>query len=131
MFANICMAVMNLAFPDVCDVIAGPAIIPTPFPNIALSATHIPSVFNVIVGGGLAENLLTSGTISDGDEAGLGMGLISGTIIGPDRQMLGSFKVMTGGIFATRLTTLTIQNMINAPIGASLVPSQFVVLYLS
>lgn len=130
MFANICLVVLNFAFPDVCQVIVGVAVVPTPFPNIALSGSHIPSVFNVIFGGGLVENLLTSGTISNGDEGGLAMGMLSGTIIGPDRQILGSFKILVGAVFSTRLTTPTIQNSTNA-MGASLVPSQFRVMYFS
>lgn len=130
MFANICLAVLNFAFPDVCEVPIGVGVVPTPFPNIALSGSHVPSVFNVIIGGGLAENLLTTGTISNGDEPGLAMGMLSGTVVGPDRQILGSFKVLTGPVFSTRLTTLTIQNSTNA-MGASLVPSQFRVMYLS
>lgn len=130
MFANTNLGVLNLGFLDVCKI--PPFAIPVPFPNIALSTTHIPSVPNVIIGGGLAENLITMGTISNGDQAGVLMGLISNLIMGPDRAMLGSFKTLMGGVFGTRLTSLTGQNGIlpNTP-GLSLTPAQFRVLLLS
>lgn len=129
MFANTNLGVMNLGFPDVCLTPSPVGPIPIPYPNIAVSATHVPSVFNVIIGGGLAENLLTSGTLSNGDNAGVATGVASGVVMGPDRPMLGSFKTLIGGAPATRLTTMNIQNSTNAP-GASLTPSQFKVLLL-
>ncbi len=129
MFANTNLAVMNFAFPDVCLTPTPVGPIPIPYPNIAMSVTHVPSVFNVIFGGGLAENLLTQGTISNGDNAGLAMGVASGMVMGPDRALLGSFKTLVGGMLATRLTTMNIQNSTNAP-GFSLTPSQFRVLLL-
>jgi hypothetical protein len=132
MFANTCLGVLNLAFPDVCYVPTPIGPIPLPFPNLAISFTHIPSVFNVIFGGGLAENLMTEGTISEGDTPGLGGGILSFMFMGPDRQLLGSFKVIVGVMFATRLTTLTGQNgMLPNAIGMSITPSQFRVLILS
>lgn len=45
MFANNNLGVLNFGFPDVCLVPAGPVPVPTPFPNLAFSSTHIPSVF--------------------------------------------------------------------------------------
>ncbi len=130
MFANTNLGVMNFAFPDVCLVPTPVGPIPLPFPNIAVSVTHIPAVFNVIFGGGLAENLLTPGTLSNGDNAGVAMGVASGTVMGPDRYMMGSFKTMVGAAFATRLTSLTIQNSTNM-VGMSLTPSQAKVLILA
>ncbi|MCE2947873.1 MAG: DUF4150 domain-containing protein [bacterium] len=129
MFANTNLGVMNFAFPDVCLTPSPVGPIPIPYPNIAVSATHVPSVFNVIIGGGLAENLLTAGTLSNGDNAGVATGVASGMVMGPDRAMLGSVKTLIGGAPATRLTTMNIQNSTNAP-GASLTPSQFKVLLL-
>ncbi len=132
MFINTNLGVMNFAFPDVCKTIVGPAIVPLPYPNIAISVTHIPSQFKVIIGGGLAENLLTSGTVSNGDQAGLAMGLISQIDVGPDRPFLGSFKVMIGGIFSTRLTSIQGQNgMPCNTVGISITPSQIRVMALT
>lgn len=130
MFANNNLGVLNFGFPDVC--LVPPLGIPTPFPNLAFSTTHIPSVFNVLFGGGLAENLLTTGTVSNGDEAGVMLGLISHFMDGPDRPFLGSFKTLVGGIFATRLTTINGQNgFLPNSVGMSLTPAQFRVLLLS
>ncbi len=132
MFANVNLGVMNFAFPDVCNVPTPVGPIPTPFPNIAVSFTHVPSQFQVIIGGGLAENLLTTGTISNGDQAGLAMGLVSGLIMGPDRPITCSVKTFYGGIPATRLTSLQGQNgMLPNMVGASLTPAQVCVLLIS
>jgi hypothetical protein len=132
MFANNNLGVLNFGFPDVCIVPVGPVPVPTPFPNLAFSTTHIPSVFNVIIGGGLAENLLTTGTVSLGDEAGVLLGLISHMVDSPDRPFLGSFKTLIGGIFATRLTTINGQNgLLPNTVGISITPAQFRVLLLS
>ena len=130
MFANTNLCVMNFAFPDVCNFPTPVGPIPIPFPNIALSCMHVPSVFNIIIGGGLAENLMTQGTISMGDIS-IG-GLISGIFMGPDRYLTSSFKILVGALFGTRLTSMTGQNGMppNAP-GISITPSQFCVLWLS
>lgn len=132
MFINTNLGVMNLAFPDVCKTMVGPVMVPIPYPNIAISVTHIPSQFKVIIGGGLAENLATSGTISNGDQVGVVMGLVSNLIIGPDRPFLGSFKVLIGGIFTTRLTSINGQNgMPSNAVGISITPSQIRVMALT
>ena len=128
MFANIILFVMNFAFPDVC--LTPPLGEPIPYPNFAFSSTHIPSQFNILIGGGLAENLLTQGTISQGDDAGVLLGVVSHTEMGPDRYLMGSFKVAFGAVFATRLTSLTTANMCNM-VGLTIVPAQFVVMVMS
>lgn len=125
MFANTNLGVLNLGFPDVC--LTPPLEIPIPYPNIALSLTHIPSVFNILLDCGLAENLLTEGTVSLGD---VGTGVASGMMMSQDHPLLGSFKTIFGVCPATRLTTLTIQNLDNAP-GLSLTPAQIRVLLVS
>ena len=132
MFANNSMGVTNLAYPDVCKVPTPSGLVPTPLPNIASSLTHIPAQFRVLFGPGFGENLLTTGTISSGDEAGVGLGVVSGTIKGPDRPVTASFKVFCGGIPATRLTTVTSQNgMPPNAAGVSLTPGQVRVLVLA
>ena len=71
MFATNSLAAMSMmTVPDVCKT---PIIVPVPipYPNITVSVTHIPSVFNVCFGPGMAENLMTEGTISNGDEPGV------------------------------------------------------------
>jgi hypothetical protein len=130
MFANIILFVMNFAFPDVCLVPTPAGPVPVPFPNFAFSGTHIPSQFNVLICGGLAENLLTLGTISQGDDAGVLLGVVSHTEMGPDRYLMGSFKVAMGAVFAARLTSLTTANTANM-VGMTVVPAQFVVMVMS
>jgi hypothetical protein len=125
MFANNNLGVMSLGFPDVCIVV----LVPVPEVNIDFSITNIPTVFNVLYGGGLAENLITVSTLSTAD---VGVGVVSGMCMGPKRSFLGSFKLLVGGIFASRLTSLNGQNGLlpNCP-GISLTPAQFRVLVLS
>ena len=130
MFANTNLCVVNFAFPDVCKTPTPAGPIPLPYPNFALSITHIPSQFCVVIGGGLAENLLTQGTISQGDDLGVAGGINSNDDMGPGHYVLGGIKVRFAGVFATRLTSLTIQNLINVP-GMSITPSQVCVLVLS
>jgi hypothetical protein len=131
MFANNSMGVLNVAFPDVCKVPTPAGLVPAPLVNVASSLAHVPVQVRVLFGPGFAENLLTTGTISNGDEAGVGLGVVSHTIMGPDRPVTASFRVFVGGIPATRLTTVTAQNGLppNAA-GASLTPAQFRVLTL-
>lgn len=128
MFANNNLGIMNLGFPDVC---LTPIVVPVPipYPNIAFSLTHIPSQFNVFIGIGIAENLATTGTVSNGDNAGVNLGVASGMVMGPDRSILGSFKTLIGAIPASRLTGLNIQNSTNTP-GITLTPAQFCTLLL-
>lgn len=125
MFANNNLGVMNLGFPDVC--IVGP--IPVPELNIDFSVSNIPSVFNVIFGGGLAENLLTISPLSTADA---GAGVVSGMCLGPKRAILGSFKVMVSCMFTSRLTSINGQNgLLPNAVGIALTPAQFKVLHLS
>ena len=125
MFVNVNIGVMNLGFPDVC--IVGP--VPVPEVNIDISISNIPTVFNVIMGGGLTENLLTIGAFSAGD---VGVGVASGMCMGPKRSMLGSFKVMVSCMFTSRLTSINGQNgLLPNAVGISLTPAQFKVIHLS
>lgn len=124
MFANTNLGVMSLGFPDVC-------LTPVPIPevNIDFSITNIPTVFNVLYGGGLAENLITISTLSTADA---GAGVVSGMCMGPKRSMLGSFKLLVGAIFASRLTSINGQNgLLPNCVGICLVPVQFRVVVLS
>lgn len=134
MFANTQMGGMSLGFPDVCltpiPSPAGPIPTPLPYPNIAMGMMGIPAVYVVLFGGAPAENLLTMSPMSSGNEAGVMGGVASGVFIGPDHYIMGSFKVLVGGMFATRMTSMTIQNSTNCP-GISLVPAQVTVILFS
>ncbi len=133
MFACTQMGGMDIAFPDTCDTpLAAGAPIPIPYPNINTDITSIPFCINVFISGMPAHTLLTQGTVSNGDEAGLELGLASLLIMGPSRKMLGSFTTFLDGQPATKMTNPTGQNGfdMNAP-GANLVPSQFTVMMLT
>ena len=89
----------------------------------------VPAAYNVLFGGTPAHNLLTTAPMSNGDNAGVLSGVSSGVCMGPQRALLGSFSVLVAGMFATRLTSLNIQNSTNCP-GLTLTPSQVRVLLL-
>ena len=69
--------------------------------------------------------------MSMGDNAGALGGVMSGMMMGPARNMMGSVKVFTGGMPATKMLSPTIQNMTNAPGGMTLAPSQVKVIIMS
>ncbi|HUB10756.1 MAG TPA: DUF4150 domain-containing protein [Acetobacteraceae bacterium] len=130
MFANTQTAGMDMAMPDVCLTPAGPAVVPIPYPNIAMGPTAVPSQTVVLIMAMPAHNLATITPLTNGDNAGVAMGVASGTVMGPSRHLTGSFTVLYGGMPATRLTSMSLQNNTNAP-GARLVPSQPLVLLLA
>lgn len=134
MFANCQLGGMNMGFPDVCltpiPTPAGPVPTPIPYPNVATAMMGVPAAYNVLFGGGPAHNLLTTIPLTNGDNAGLNMGVASGVVMGPSRGLTGAFKVLVGGMPATRMTSMNLQNSTNCP-GVSLVPSQLRVLILS
>lgn len=132
MFVNTNLGVLSLAFPDVCFVPVLGVPVPLPFPNIALSFADIPAQFEVIVGGGLAENLVTVGALSNGDQVGVEGGVVSHLIMGPFRSILGSFKVFMGCIPCTHMLGPVGQNgLLPNMVGVSLTPAQVTVLVLS
>jgi hypothetical protein len=130
MFANTQMMGMDLGFPDVCLTPAGPVMVPIPYPNIAMGPTAIPSQVTVIIMATPAHNLGTTTPLTNGDNAGVGEGVASGMVMGPSRHLTGAFTVLFGGMPATRLTSMTLQNSTNAP-GVRLVPSQPTVVLLA
>lgn len=130
MFANAMMGGMSLGFPDVCKTPVLGVPVPIPYPNIAMGPMGVPPVPNVLFGGTPAHNLLTEVPLTQGDDVGVEGGLISQILMGPRSCIDGSFTVLVGGAPATRLTSVTLQNGVNAP-GVCLVPSQLAVLILA
>ena len=134
MFATTQMPAMCMAFPDVCNTPTPVGPVPIPYPNIAVSAMGIPTPLNmkVLTVGMPTHNLTTVVPMTNGDNAGVALGVASGMVMGPERPVLGSFKVFVGGAPATKLTTMTGQNgmSMNIP-GLTLSPSQVKVLVLS
>jgi len=130
MFANTQMMGMDMGMPDVCLTPAGPVMVPIPYPNIAMGPTAIPNQTIVLIMAMPAHNLGTIIPLTNGDEAGVGLGVASGMIMGPSRHLTGSFSVLYDGMPATRLTSMSLQNSTNAP-GVRMVPSQTIVLLLA
>jgi len=123
---------MSFSFPDVCLTPAppSPSPVPVPYPNVTLAPTSIPSQFQVLMVGTPAHNMGTTAPLSTGDEPGIATGVASPTFKGPQRNLTGAFTVLVKGMPATRLTSVSLTNMTNAP-GATIVPSQPKVLILA
>ena len=129
MFANTQLMGMDVGFPDVC-LTPAPAPVPVPYPNIAMGPMGAPAVYNVLLMCAPAHTLATSIALTNGDNAGVNMGVASGTVMGPSRHLTGATTVLIGGAPATRLTSATLQNSTNCP-GMRVVPSQVKVLLLA
>jgi hypothetical protein len=129
MFANTQMMGVDIGFPDVC-LTPTPAPVPVPYPNIAMGPTAIPSVYNVLFMAAPAHNMATTIPLSNGDNTGIAMGVASGTVMGPARHLTGAFTCLVGGMPATRMTSMALQNSTNCP-GVRVAPSQVKVLILA
>lgn len=128
MFANTQMGGMNFGFPDVC-LTPTPAPVPIPYPNIALGPMGVPAAYKVLFMCTPAHNMSTTIPLSNGDNAGVNMGVASGMVMGPTRHVTAAFTCLVGGMPATRLTSASIQNSTNCP-GMRVVPSQVKVIVL-
>lgn len=129
MFANSQMMGIDMGFPDVC-LTPTPAPVPIPYPNIAAGPMGVPAAYNVLFMGTPAHNMMTTIPLTNGDNAGVALGVASGLVMGPARHILPATTVIVGGAPATRLTSMSIQNSTNCP-GARIVPSQVRVLILA
>ena len=127
MFANCQRGGMDIAFPDICK--TPPALLPIPYPDFATGLMGIPNAWNILLQGGPAHNLLTTIPLSNGDNPGVALGLISQTVMSRSRSITCVPNVLWKGIPATRLTSLSMQNTVNT-VGMRVVPSQFKVLLL-
>lgn len=130
MFANSQMMGMDMGFPDVCLTPAVPAPVPIPYPNIAMGPTAVPNQVGVVILGAPVHNMGTTTPLTNGDNAGVATGVASGTVMGPSRHLTAAFTVLIGGMPATRLTSMSLQNNTNCP-GCRIVPSQAVVMILA
>ena len=131
MFANCQLGGVDTAFPDVCLTPSPSGIpVPLPYPNIAVGPMAVPNVPTILFSGAPAHNMGTTIPMTNGDNAGLAMGVASGTVMAPSRHLTGAFTVLLKGLPATRMTSVSLQNSTNAP-GCRLVPSQFKILMLA
>ena len=131
-FINTQMAGMDFAFPDVCltPTPAGP--VPIPYPNFAMANTAIPIQYKVFILAMPAHNLATTIPMSNGDNAGVSLNPVSGMVMGPSRKLMGSVKVLMGGMPAVKMLNPTGQNGVSpGAFGATLVPSQVKVMALA
>jgi carboxyl-terminal processing protease len=108
----------NMGFPDVCLTPAAPAPIPIPYPNIAMHAMAIPTCPTILHMGMPALNMGATIPLTMGDNAGVAnplfmqMGMFT----------MGSPKVFLQGMPAITMTSTTMGNLGNNPVGAVLVP---------
>jgi len=133
MFMNTQMGGMHFAMPDVCLTPTPVGPIPIPYPNIAIGMTAIPPTasLKVLTVAMPTHNMMTTVPMSNGDNAGVNMGVMSGMVMGPTRHMIGSFTTLVGGMPCTKMTSMSGQNgmSLNIP-GMTLVPAQFKVLVM-
>ena len=131
MFADNMLAVLSIAFPDVCKILV--VLVPTPVPlvNIMLSTARLPMVPNVILGGAMAQNLFGTAVVSLGDEAGFLLGVVSQLVGAQGRPVEGSIKLFLACAPATRMTGITAQNgLLPNAVGVTLTPGQIRVVVL-
>lgn len=121
---------MALNFPDPCKAPAPPApFIVLPLPDIgmnALSAPFSPFVFVTFVP---ATNMASLKVMTTGDEAGVMGGLVSQIFKGPGKLTVGNPIVFITGLPGENLALPTSGNLMNAPVGAQIVPSTVFVTY--
>ena len=129
MFLNSQMMGVDMGFPDVC-LTPTPVPTPIPYPNIAMGPTAVPNVPTVLTNFMPTHNMGTVVPLTNGDNAGVAMGVASGTVMGPRRHLTAAFTVLVGGMPATRVTSVSLANSTNCP-GVRLVPSQPTVLLLA
>ena len=130
MFANTQMGGVDTGFPDVCLTPSPAGPVPIPYPNITAGPTATPNCFNVLFCCAPAHNLGTQIPMTNGDNAGVATGVASGIVMGPSKHLVGSFTTLVGGMPASRMTSVSLQNSTNCP-GARLVPSQPTVIILA
>jgi carboxyl-terminal processing protease len=121
---------MSLNFPDVCKTPAPPApFVPVPYPDMGMNMQSAPFSPFVNIAFMPATNMGTLKVMTSGDEAGAMGGLVTGVIKGPGKTTVGNPIVFVTGLPAECLLTPTSGNMMNAPVGAQIVPSVVNVLY--
>ncbi len=118
---------MCQATPDVCKVPAPPAPpIPTPFPNMGQLMQATGTSTKVKFFAAEVVTLKSKIPMSQGDEAGVAGGLVSGQNMGPITFKKGSSKVLVEGQACVYQTSVTAHNgnNANAPAGTQQSPSQ-------
>ena len=133
MFCKTQFPSISLGFPDVCNIMSPAGPVPTPLPNIAMSAVSIPNVLNHFITAMPVHNLMTSTPLSNGNEASAPLGgVVSARFIGDKKNVLGSMKTFFSCMPTTRMLDASAQNgsAANVP-GLNLSPSQAKVMVLT
>ncbi len=134
MFALIWGDGMNFAFPDVCNTpLAAGLPVPVPYPNISETATNVDPMPNVLMDCMPTINMAGVDSVSEGDDAGVQLGVASFIMSGQTGYLVGSVTTLIDGLPAMRLTSVTQQNcMVKLPnsVGMTIEPGQFTVLTL-
>ena len=124
----------NMGTPDVCNTPTPAGPIPTPYPNTSDGATadHATCALTILADGMPSFNQMTQIPLSQGDEAGVNLGVVSGLVMGPTTFIMGSTIVFNEGAPAVVLTSPTGHNGIsmNCP-GTPVAPSQVIVMIMS
>lgn len=132
MFQNTFFPAIHFAFPDVCRTPTPLGIVPIPYPNIALTSTSVPTVFNQFIQAMPIHNLMTMAYISNGDNPGVLGGVVSGAVMGTERHLIGSVKVFSSAMPVVKMLLPTQQNGPTGNIvGATITPSQVKVMVLT
>lgn len=95
---------------DICKTPAGPAIVPIPYPNIATTATPGPGyTTKTLVMGTPMYTKNSKIALSNGDQPGVAMGVISSKIMGMCEVVMASTDVKAegGGVARTLDSTLS------------------------
>ena len=77
---------------------------------MANRATGLPPAMNVPCEGGSSHNVSTMEGLSLGHEAGLKLGVASAMAMEPKSNLVPSITVLNGGLPATKLTAVILQN---------------------
>lgn len=119
--------------PDVCKTPAPPAPpVPIPYPNIAQCTMANPGTAStkVMIANMPALMLNSMITLSNGDEAGVAGGVVSGVNMGPAKFLKGSAKVLVEGKPGAYLTSMVGMNGASPnTVGTQIAPSQTKVIY--
>ena len=112
------------AMPDVCQTPAPPGPpVPVPYPNTGMNQMGNPAAKKVIINGAPALTKASKIQPTNGDQAGVNQGVVSGKIMGPTEFIQGSTKVKIEGNPAVFMGNPTKQNDGNA-VGSHIQPSQ-------
>lgn len=102
---------MCMAMPDVCKTPIPPAgPVPIPYPNMGMTTMSMGAAETILVDMMPACNLMSEITLSQGDEAGVAMGVESSLIMGPIKYEMGSDSVLLESQPAAMLTSTTGHN---------------------